>query len=179
MATWIALFRGINVGGNNILPMAKLKSDLESLKIKNVRTYIQSGNAVFDSSPKTASSLTKNIGRRIEQQHGFRPHLLIFNRNDLLTAIESNPFPKAVSDPRTLHFFFLAEPASDPDMEALENAKASTEKYKLTDRVFYLHAPDGIARSKLAANAEKHLGVVTTARNYRTVDRVLSMVSQT
>jgi len=179
MATWIALFRGINVGGNNILPMAKLKSDLESLKLKNVRTYIQSGNAVFDSRAKTASALTKNIARRIEEQHGFRPHLLIFNRTDLLTAIESNPFPKAVSDPRTLHFFFLAEPASDPDIEALENAKASTEKYKLTDRVFYLHAPDGIARSKLAANAEKHLGVVTTARNYRTVDRVLSMVSQT
>ena len=179
MATWIALFRGINVGGNNILPMAKLKSDLESLKLKNVRTYIQSGNAVFDSPAKTASSLTKNIARRIEEQHGFRPHLLIFNRKDLLTAIESNPFPKAASDPKTLHFFFLAEPASDPDMEALDNAKTSTEKYKLTDRVFYLHAPDGIARSKLAANAEKHLGVVTTARNYRTVDRVLAMVAQT
>ena len=179
MATWIALFRGINVGGNNILPMAKLKSDLESLKLKNVRTYIQSGNAVFDSSAKTASSLTKNIARRIEEQHGFRPHLLIFNRKDLLAAIESNPFPKAVSDPKTLHFFFLAEPASDPDMEALDNAKTSTEKYKLTDRVFYLHAPDGIARSKLAAHAEKHLGVVTTARNYRTVDRVLAMVAQT
>jgi uncharacterized protein (DUF1697 family) len=63
-------------------------------------------------------------------------------------------------------------------MEALDNAKTSTEKYKLTDRVFYLHAPDGIARSKLAANAEKLLGVVTTARNYRTVDKVLSMVAQ-
>ncbi|HIA17926.1 MAG TPA: DUF1697 domain-containing protein, partial [Planctomycetaceae bacterium] len=86
MVTWIALFRGINVGGNNILPMAKLKSDLESLKLKNVRTYIQSGNAIFDSSAKTASSLTKNIARRIEEQHGFRPHLLIFNRKDLLTA---------------------------------------------------------------------------------------------
>jgi uncharacterized protein (DUF1697 family) len=178
MVTWIALFRGINVGGNNILPMAKLKSDLESLKLKNVRTYIQSGNAIFDSSAKTASSLTKKIARRIEEQHGFRPHLLIFTRKDLLTAIESNPFLKAVSDPKTLHFFFLAEPASDPDMEALDNAKTSTEKYKLTDRVFYLHAPDGIARSKLAANAEKLLGVVTTARNYRTVDKVLSMVAQ-
>ena len=55
MQTWIALFRGINVGGNNILQMARLKSDLESLKLKNVRTYIQSGNVVFDSTAKTAS----------------------------------------------------------------------------------------------------------------------------
>ena len=178
MQTWIALFRGINVGGNNILPMAKLKSDLESLNLKNVRTYIQSGNVVFDSIAKTATSLSKRIARRIEERHGFRPQILILNREDLLTAIDSNPFPKAVSDPKTLHFLFLAEPASDPDTEALDDMKTSSERYKLTDGVFYLHAPDGIGRSKLAANAEKHLGVVTTGRNYRTVDKLLSMVTQ-
>ena len=94
-------------------------------------------------------------------------------------AIKSNPFPKAVSDPKTLHFFFLAEPATDPDVGALDDAKTHTENYKLTDRVFYLHAPDGIGRSKLAANAERHLGVVATARNYRTVDKFFSMVTQT
>ncbi len=178
MQTWIALFRGINVGGHNILPMAKLKSDLESLNVKNVRTYIQSGNVVFDSTAKTASSLSKRIAQRIEERHDFRPHLIILDREDLQTAIESNPFPKAVSDPKTLHFLFLAEPASHPDMEALNDAKTSSERYELTDGVFYLHAPDGIGRSKLAANAEKHLGVVTTGRNYRTVDKLLSMVTQ-
>jgi uncharacterized protein (DUF1697 family) len=179
MTRWIALFRGINVGGNNILPMAELRSDLESLKLKNVHTYIQSGNVIFDSTARTASSLTRKIVGQIEKQHGFRPHLLIFDCKNLQAAIKSNPFPKAVSDPKTLHFFFLAEPATDPDIEALDNAKTPTENYKLTDRVFYLHAPDGIGRSKLAANAEKHLGVVTTARNYRTVDKLLSMVTQT
>ena len=178
MQTWIALLRGINVGGNNILPMAKLKSDLESLNLKNVRTYIQSGNIVFDSTAKTASSLSSKIARRIEERHRFRPQLLILRAEDLLLAIESNPFPKAVSDPKTLHFFFLAEPASNPDTKALDDAKTSSERYKLTDGVFYLHAPDGIGRSKLAANAAKHLGVVTTARNYRTVDKLLSMVTQ-
>jgi uncharacterized protein (DUF1697 family) len=95
----------------------------------------------------------------------------------LLAAIESNPFPQAVADPKTLHFFFLSEPASEPDTEALDKAKTSTEQYKLTDGVFYLYAPHGIARSKLAANAEKHLGVATTARNYRTVDKLASMVA--
>lgn len=178
MKTWIGLFRGINVGGNNILPMAQLKRDLESLNLKNVRTYIQSGNVVFDSTARTASSLSRKIGARIEKQHGFRPNLFILNREELLTSIESNPFPRAVSDPKTLHFFFLAEPASNPDKKALENAKSPTEKYKLMDRVFYLYAPDGVGRSKLAANAEKYLGVATTARNYRTVDKLLSMVSR-
>ena len=107
-----------------------------------------------------------------------RWQLLLLKREDLLTAIESNPFPNAVSDPKTLHFFFLAEPASNPDTEALGGIKTSTEKYQLTDGVFYLHAPDGVGRSKLAANAEKHLGVVTTARNYRTVTKLLAMVTQ-
>lgn len=177
MTTWIGLFRGINVGGHNILPMAELKRDLDSLTLRNVRTYNQSGNVVFDSSAKNASSLTKQIVRRIDEQHGFRPHLFILKPRDLLTAIESNPFPRAVPHPKTLHFFFLAEPVTDPDTKALTIAKSPTENYKLTAHVFYLHAPDGIGRSKLAANAEKHLGVVTTARNYRTVDKLYSMVS--
>ena len=160
------------------MPMAELRSDLEALKLKNVRTYIQSGNAVFDSTAKTASSLTSKIVRRIEEKHAFRPHVLILNRDDLLTAIESNPFPEAAPHPKTLHFFFLAASAVDPNTKALDDIKSPTESYKLTDRVFYLHAPDGSGRSKLAANVEKHLGVVVTARNYRTVDKLLSMVTE-
>ena len=178
MKTWIALFRGVNVGGNNILPMVELRSDLESLNLSNVRTYIQSGNVVFDSATKTTKSLTERIAQRIEERHGFRPRLFLLSREDLLTAIESNPFPRAVADPKTLHFLFLAEPASNPDMEALDGVKTPTERFKLVDGVFYLHTPDGIGRSKLAANVEKHLGVVVTARNYRTVDKLLSMVAQ-
>ena len=179
MTAWIALFRGINVGGNKLLPMADLRSDLQSLKLSNVRTYIQSGNVVFDASAWSASSLSRKIGQRIEKRHGFRPYVLILDREELLTAIESNPFPYAVSNPKTLHFFFLAEPATHPDIKALENAKTPTEKYKLTDRVFYLYAPDGIGRSRLAANTEKYLGVVTTARNYRTIDKLFSMITHT
>ena len=178
MQTWIGLLRGINVGGNNILPMAKLRSDLEALKCKHVRTYIQSGNVVFESTARTASALGKSITRRIEERHGFGPQLLLLQREDLQAAVDSNPFPEAVSDPKSLHFLFLAEPAPDPDLEALENAKAASESFKLTDGVFYLHAPDGIGRSKLAANAEKHLGVVATGRNYRTVGKLLSMALQ-
>ncbi len=178
MTTWIALFRGINVGGRNILPMAKLKADLESLALENVRTYIQSGNAVFDSTARAVAPLTKKISGRIEEQHGFRPRLLLLSRKDLLDAIASNPFPQATSRPNTLHFLFLAEPPADPDSKALAAAKSPTESYELTGRVFYLHAPDGIGRSKLAGNAEKYLGVVATGRNYRTVNKLLEISEQ-
>ena len=178
MDTWIALFRGINVGGRNMLPMAKLKSDLESLKLRNVRTWIQSGNVVFDSTARGAAGIGRRIARKMMEQHGFSPQVLILSREELRTAIESNPFPAAVSDPKSLHFFFLAEPASQADLKALDEAKTSSEAYELTDRVFYLHAPAGVGRSKLAASAEKRLGVVTTARNYRTVDKLYSMAMQ-
>jgi len=177
MKTWIALLRGINVGGHNILPMADLRRDLESLKLRNVRTYIQSGNVVFDSTARSPAPLAGKVARRIEQQHGFRPQVLVLKPEDLMTAIESNPFPTAVSDPATLHFYFLSGPAVDPDTAALDRAKTSTERYEITDAVFYLHAPDGIARSRLAANVEKHLGVAATARNFRTIEKIASMLA--
>ncbi len=177
MATWIGLFRGVNVGGNSRLPMVQLKSELEALGFKNVRTYIQSGNVVFESPSKSISSLATKIRDRIAEQFGFRPHLLLLGRDDLLAAIAANPFPNAVAAPQSLHFFFLAEPPLQANAQALDAIKLPTEKFKITDRVFYLLAPDGIGRSKLAANAEKHLGVVTTARNYRTVDNLRSMVN--
>ena len=177
MHTWIALFRGINVGGNNMLPMAKLKTGLESLKLTNVRTYIQSGNVVFQSSSGSSAGLAKKIGDWVESEHGFRPQVLLLTGQQLRDAIEQNPFPEACAEPKSLHFYFLAQPATKADVAALEKVKASSESYRLTEGVFYLKAPDGVGRSKLAAYAEKYLGVVATARNYNTVDRLLSMVS--
>ncbi|MEM6779759.1 MAG: DUF1697 domain-containing protein [Planctomycetota bacterium] len=178
MQTWIALFRGINVGGKNALPMAKLRSDLESIKLTNVRSYIQSGNIVFESNARTASSLQKKIVGLVEARHGFSAHLLVLQCDSLLDAIQSNPFPDAVADPKSLHFFFLSEPATAADTKAMGAARKSNEEFELTDEVFYLHAPDGIGRSKLAANAEKYLGVVATARNYRTVDQLSSLITK-
>lgn len=178
MSIWIGLFRGINVGGNNILPMKELVGELEALKLTDVRTYIQSGNVVFSSSAKAAGPLTKKIVNRIEERFGFAPQLLLLNHGELMRAVENNPFPQATSDPKSLHFFFLTKPARQANLKALDEAKAKTESFQLTDHVFYLHAPDGIGRSKLAASAERQLGVVTTARNYRTVEKVLAMATE-
>ena len=177
MTTWIALFRGINVGGNHALPMAKLKSDLESLEFTDVRTYIQSGNVVFQSAGGKQATLAKKIGDLIHAEHGFRPHVLLLSRDALQSAWDANPFPEALAEPTSLHFYFLSEPAKKANLAAIEQAKAASENYHLTDGVFYLNAPDGVGRSKLAATAEKHLGVVTTARNVRTVQKLLDMVS--
>ena len=176
MPTWIALLRGINVGGNNKLPMDALVDVLMTLDLKNVRTYIQSGNAVFQCSKKRAAGLDQAITAAIEQRHGFRPQVLVLSDQAWQAARQANPFPDSVAIPKTLHLFFLAESPAAPDIAGLEARKSPTERFHLSDRVFYLYAPDGIGRSKLAANAEKLLGVATTARNWRTVEKIASMV---
>lgn len=175
MITWILLLRGINVGGRNRLPMDDLVSILESLGLEDVETYIQSGNVVFRSPGKVPPTLEDEIGAAIEESHGFRPRVLLLRARRLERAAGSNPFPEAEAEPKTLHVFFLASEPESPDVEALTGIASPSERFHLAEDVFYLHAPDGIGRSKLAANVEKHLGVAATARNWRTVDRLREM----
>lgn len=156
--------------------MAELRAQLGEIGLENVRSYIQSGNVVFESKSKSVKTLSKKIADCVEAHHGFRPHLLLFTAQDLKAAIDANPYPNAVDEPKFLHFYFLGSPVKNADIAALEKIKSKTEHFTLTDSVFYLHAPDGIGRSKLAANAEKHLGVTGTGRNFRTVDKIRGMV---
>lgn len=178
MSLWIALFRGINVGGRNILPMKDLRHHLESIKFKNVRSYIQSGNVVFESSSRSKTSLEKKIADCVEENHGFRPEIQVLCKSRLIESIVENPFPQATGEPKTLHFFFLSKPAKQANLEKLDSFRAATEKWVLSESIFYLWAPEGIGRSKLAANAERHLGVTTTARNYRTVEKIVEMLDE-
>jgi uncharacterized protein (DUF1697 family) len=169
MNTYILLFRGINVGGNNILPMKALTALLESLGYQQIRTYIQSGNVVLNSERQPNS----NVSDQIEQQFGFKPQMMVLNKSQFKAAVQNNPFSS--DQGKTIHFFFLAG-APSPDIEKLDSLAAPSEAYHINDEVFYLHAPDGIGRSKLAANVEKCLAVSTTARNLNTVNKLHSMI---
>lgn len=174
MRTLIALFRGINVGGNRILPMKELASLLEGLGAAEVRTYIQSGNAVLKSD-RPVAELSREIETAIEERYGFRPRVLLLEVAELRDAMENNPFPEAVSEPKSLHLYFLSERPASPDLAGLEDLKKTNERFVLSGTVFYLHAPDGIGRSRLAEKAEALLGVSATARNWRTVTKVAAM----
>ena len=178
MKTYIALFRGINVGGTNVLLMKDLVALLENIGSQNVKTYIQSGNAVLQNREENASLLSNKIRATIKKSHGFEPQVLLLEPEDMERAIESNPFPEAESEPKTLHIHFLASMPKNPNLGALDTIKSDRERFVLKDGVFYLHAPDGIGRSKLAANAEKLLGVALTGRNWRTVRKVMTMAKQ-
>ncbi|WP_345319856.1 DUF1697 domain-containing protein [Novipirellula rosea] len=174
---WIALFRGINVGGKNKMQMAPLKAGMESIGCENVQTYIQSGNVVFESSLKSKKSIQTKLLDTVEEQFGFRSHLILLTKSELLKAIDSNPYADATADPKSLHFFFLDESPSDPDLDAIEGLRADSESCLLIDLVFYLHAPSGIGRSKVAAGAERKLGVAATARNFNTVKKLSEMIN--
>ncbi len=178
MKTYVALFRGINVGGKNVLPMKDLVSLLGNIGSRNVETYIQSGNAVFRSEETDASVLSERIRAAIGESRGFEPRILLLTPEEMERAVEANPFPEAEPEPKTLHVYFPASAPENPDFDTLESMKSDTERFALEDGVFYLHAPDGIGRSKLAANAERLLGVPMTARNWRTVGKVLEMAKQ-
>jgi uncharacterized protein (DUF1697 family) len=169
---YVALFRGINVGGKNVLPMKVLVTALEELGARGIRTYIQSGNAVFQATEQDPSRLSSKIRREIGRRRGFEPQVLLLERGDIERTILKNPFPEAAADPKTLHAGFLASAPPKPDLKMLASLKTESERFRLLGKVFYLHAPDGIGRSKLAANAERLLGVSMTDRNWRTVCKI-------
>lgn len=176
MPTWIVFLRGINVGGKNKLPMQALTADLEAIGCADVRTYIQSGNAVVRSSQRSAGRLRAAIAERLEAEHGFAPGVQVLTAAEFRAAIGANPFPEAAPDPKSLHAYFLAKKPKAADLDGLARLQGATERFVVTDRVFYLHAPDGVGRSKLAASVERLLGVETTARNWRTVLALADLV---
>ncbi len=178
MNTYIALFRGINVGGKNTLPMKALVAILEDLGSRNVKTYIQSGNAVFETKVQDASRLSNMINVEVKKHHGFEPHVLLLELEDIERAIAENPFHEAENDPKALHVGFLASAPENPDLKRLEGLKKKSERFSLKDSVFYLHAPEGIGRSKLAANAEGLLGVSMTDRNWQTICKIRDMARE-
>ncbi len=169
MKTYIALLRGINVGGNGRLPMKALAALLEDMGAQDIGTYIQSGNAVFQSAETDHARLSRQLAAEIRKRHGFEPHVLILGVDELNQAIAGNPFPEAAADPAALHLGFLDAVPANPDLNKLESLRKPSERFHLDGRVFYLHAPEGVGRSKLAASSEKLLGVPMTDRNWKTV----------
>ena len=172
MNTYIALLRGINVGSNRSLPMKELMAMLEDLGAEGVKTYIQSGNVVFRSGDTHTQALAARLTAEIKRLKGFEPHVLILGLEDWDAAMANNPFPEAEADPKTLHLGFLTAIPENPDLDAMTDLKKDNERFQLIGSVFYLHAPDGIGRSKLAERSERLLGVPTTDRNWRTVCKI-------
>jgi uncharacterized protein (DUF1697 family) len=174
MQVWIALFRGVNVSGKNIMPMAELRALMTDLGLVDTKTYIQSGNVVFRSDSDRAE-LRQRILDGVEKQFGIRAPLMLLQWEELEDALKKNPFPDGEADPKSLHLSFMASPPKAPDLEEMTKWQKDSESFQLIGKVFYLHAPEGIGRSKLAERVERLLGEPTTARNWRSATKILEL----
>jgi uncharacterized protein (DUF1697 family) len=155
--------------------MKDLTRLLERAGFEGVRSYIQSGNIVFRSTKGDAQAFAARIGDLVQEGHGFLPKVLVLPVNELERAVAANPFQEASAEPGAVHLHFLSDSPVAPDLESLDRLRAGREAFALKGRVFYLYAPDGFGVSKLAARAERCLGVDATARNWRTVTRLLAI----
>lgn len=178
MQTYIALFRAINVLGKNLLPMKDLKSILEKLGVEEIKTYIQSGNVVFNYTGSDITDLSKKITAAIKRNHSFEPNVILLKKKDIQKAVANNPFPQVGDNHKTLHVYFLESKPTNPNLEKMLEIKSDMEQYEIIDKFFYLYTPGGFGKSKLADRAEKLLGVSATARNWRTVNKILEMISE-
>lgn len=175
--TFVALLRGVNVGGRNRLAMADLRELLEALGHREVRTYIQSGNAVFavppDGPPASEDGLALGIHAAIAARLDLDIDVMVRSRDDLAGALGSNPFPAA--QPTRVLIAFLSETPSDEACAALGSVDAAPEAVRIVGRTAYLDLPDGVGRSVLAPLLERRLKVRATARNVATVTTLLGL----
>jgi uncharacterized protein (DUF1697 family) len=175
MTTWIALLRGVNVGGSHKLPMKRLREVLAELGFADGVTYIQSGNCVFRSDTGDAALIGKRIADAIAAEFGFRPSVFVLTREELDAAIAGNPFAGRTEDPKFVHLFFLTEPIRTLDEAAMRALAAPGDDFTLSGKVFYLLTPAGIGRSKLVEKLGKFLPVDMTARNLRSVMKIAEL----
>jgi uncharacterized protein (DUF1697 family) len=174
MHTYAALLRAVNVGGTGKLPMADLRKLLEKLGFRNVATYIQSGNAVFDASG-TAAQVSEKLAAGLQKLAGAPVEVMIRTHEELVRIIAENPFPaEAAADGARVHVGFLAGPAAAGAEAGLARIVAQypdrRDRYHLAGDNLYLHLPNGAGESKFTGKTmDRALGVAATMRNWNTV----------
>lgn len=169
---YVALLRGINVGGHNKVAMADLRRVVESTGCTDVSTYIQSGNVVLRS-PAPAGDLRSTLEQAIADRLGVRPTVMVRSADEIASVVASTPYPGA--DDGTVHVGFLHEPPTPEEAERMAAIDCGEETLAVVGREIYLHLPGGIGRSKLATEMGRQLKEPVTVRNWRTVAKLARM----
>jgi uncharacterized protein (DUF1697 family) len=174
MTRYIALLRGINVGGHNKVPMAALRETCESIGCTEVATYIQSGNVVLTSS-LGAKKLRTSLESAIAEQIGVAPVVVIRTDRQLTAVIANNPFPDA--DPDHLHVAFLSETPDATQVASLAELDYPPEEVAVRGDEAYFRLPNGLGRAKIPELFGRRIKTPATVRNWRTVNKLLQMTA--
>lgn len=167
---FLALLRGINVGGKNKLPMKDLVALFEQAGCNHVRTFIQSGNVIFHADRGNVAGLSNGITRRIEERFGHRVPVVLRTAEELGETIRNNPFLTSGAQEKTLHVYFLATQPDAHAVDALDLQRSQPDAFLVRGREIYLQLPNGMARTKLTnAYFDSRLSTISTARNWNTV----------
>jgi uncharacterized protein (DUF1697 family) len=166
--TWIAMLRGINLGSRKRVSMADLKALVEGLDADNVRTYLQSGNVVFETSRRSQSTLANAITRAIASDLGLDVVVALRSADEMARVVQDNPFGRRPGE--QLHVTFLTRTPRADDVTALVGGEYDPDDVAVKGHEVYLHCPAGYGRTRLSNDfLEKRLGVAATTRNWRTV----------
>ncbi|MEU6624038.1 DUF1697 domain-containing protein [Streptomyces litmocidini] len=180
--TYAALLRGINVSGRRKVPMAELRNLLEGLGHTDVRTYLQSGNAVFTTdSGAGEDGLGTALEDAIEERFGFRVDCLVRDGDYLAAVADACPFPAAELQGKQLHAVYYSGPADPERFAAIDRQAFLPEDFALGDRVLYLYTPEGLGNSRLGEAVSRPSvvkGLVATARNWNTVLKLIEMTRE-
>ncbi|MFE9171291.1 DUF1697 domain-containing protein [Streptomyces kebangsaanensis] len=181
MTTYAALLRGINVGGGKKVPMAELRTLMEGLGHTGVRTYLQSGQAVFASGRGDEESLAAELADAVGERFGFPVDVIVRDHAYLRAVAEACPFPAAGLEGRQLHVTYYSAPVDAARFAEIDRAAHLPEEFRLGDRALYLYAPDGLGRSRLAEQLSRrrlNKGVTATSRNWNTVLKLVELTAQ-
>ncbi len=173
---YVALLRGINVGGKNKLPMADLAAMFDGAGCSDVKTYIQSGNVIFRATEVRASRIHGVITKSIADRFGLRVPVIMRQAAELHAVARGNPFLHAGADPETLHVIFLADRPDAAKVKALDPKRSPPDAFEVRGREIYLRCPNGAARTKLTNDYfDTRLATTSTMRNWRTVLKLVEM----
>lgn len=179
LQTYVALLRGINVGGKNKMPM----TDLIALCIEAggtaVQTYIQSGNIVFQADAETAAGLAAKLTALIRERFGYRIPIVLRSASQFEAAVHSNPFLEQNAPEETLHVLFLASLPSAEQAASLDPIRSAPDAFAVRGSEIYLHLPNGVKDTKFTnTHFDAKLATISTSRNWKTVTMLLALMNK-